>query len=331
MMMKRAMWLGVFLGLSMGLRAGDLTGRPGGDAGPTHVKLQAVLLDLEDIRAAEQSFTANFAWSARWMDERLKHDGSGPKRMLLKEIWHPQLQIINRQSLQETFPEEARVSPDGEVLTIQRVWGRFSQPLELKDFPYDRQKLHIELIGTGHLPGTVVFSTDDEYPSRAREKLSIADWKLTGWSAAAGSMTVANSDRAVPSFGLEMSVKREHRYHLVNVILPLAMIIGMSWVVFWINPKNANPRISVSVTAMLTLIAYRFAVGASLPKIAYLTRMDWFILGSSVLIFGSLMQVVVTSYLTDNGRTETAVRINRAARLVAPLAFVAVAWASLLR
>jgi hypothetical protein len=34
----------------------------------------------------------------------------------------------------------------------------------------------------------------------------------------------------------------------------------MSWSGFWIDPVNANSQISIAVTSMLTLIAYRYAV-----------------------------------------------------------------------
>jgi hypothetical protein len=36
---------------------------------------------------------------------------------------------------------------------------------------------------------------------------------------------------------------------------------------------------------MLTLIAYRFSIGELVPKVAYLTRLDYFILGSTLMVF----------------------------------------------
>ena len=80
---------------------------------------------------------------------------------------------------------------------------------------------------------------------------------------------------------------------------------------------------------MLTLVAYRFAVSASLPKIAYLTRMDWFILGSSLLIFASLLQVVATTYMMEKEKVVLARRINQYTRIIAPIAFLLVAYFSL--
>ena len=57
--------------------------------------------------------------------------------------------------------------------------------------------------------------------------------------------------------------------------------------------------------------------------------MDWFILGSSLLIFMSLLQVVVTTYLAENEKLTLARRINQVTRGVAPVAFLLVLYFSL--
>ena len=68
----------------------------------------------------------------------------------------------------------------------------------------------------------------------------------------------------------------------------MAIIVFMSWVVFWLGPQHVGPRLSVSVTSMLTLVAYRFLLGQSLPPVSYLTRLDYFLLGATVLVFIAL-------------------------------------------
>jgi hypothetical protein len=48
-----------------------------------------------------------------------------------------------------TFPQTAEINPDGTVMYRQRYWGSFSQPLELKTFPFDAQKLTLTLANVG--------------------------------------------------------------------------------------------------------------------------------------------------------------------------------------
>jgi len=40
----------------------------------------------------------------------------------------------------------------------------------------------------------------------------------------------------------------------------------------------------VGATAVLTLIAYRFTLDSLIPRVSYLTRLDIFILGATVLV-----------------------------------------------
>jgi hypothetical protein len=114
------------------------------------------------------------------------------------------------------------------------------------------------------------------------------------------------------------------------VIIPLVLIVAMSWCVFWIDPKEAGSQISVAITAMLTLIAYRFAVGSDLPAISYLTRLDYFILASTFLVYASLVEVIITTNYVKSGKLALARAIDRWARWLFPATFVLLAIESLI-
>lgn len=307
----------------------DLTSRPSPEGVPIEVSVRMIILNIEQIRGAEQSFTADIAFQAEWEDDRLKHEGKGQITKDLSDIWHPGFQILNRQRIQTTFPEDAEISADGSVNIMQRAWGQFSQPLQLIDFPFDTQALRVTLVSPGHEEGAIVLKEDADSPSRTNNNFSISDWAMVDWKSETSNRPVMAGERSIPTFEATITMKRNSRYYFINVILPLFLIICMSWIVFWIPSSQMGPRISVSVTAMLTLTAYRFAIGASLPKIAYLTRLDWFILGSSVLVFVSLVEVVVTSSLVEKDKEALARRINRSMRFLAPAMFLVVAVLSL--
>jgi hypothetical protein len=81
---------------------------------------------------------------------------------------------------------------------------------------------------------------------------------------------------------------------------------------------------SVSVTTMLTLIAYRFALGRLVPNLTYLTRFDYFMLGSTILIFLMMMVVAAGAYLVGTDRKPLVLRIDRWSRTGFLLVFAAV-------
>ena len=105
----------------------------------------------------------------------------------------------------------------------------------------------------------------------------------------------------------------------MQVILPLVMIVLMGWTALWIAPSMVPARMSVSITTMLTLIAYRFALGRLVPNLPYLTRFDYFTLGSTILIFVVVLIVAATTFLFAQNKTALAERISRWARLAFPV------------
>ena len=298
--------------------------RPAEGDEPTEVRVGIFVLDVDEIDAAAQSFKANVYFEARWQDQRLAHAGPGKVRRPLDEVWNPQLQLVNQQRLVFTFRPIVGIAPDGEVVSRQRVWGGFSQPLDLRDFPLDRQRFEIALVAVGYTPEEVQLVSDPDYGSAMAERFSLADWKILGWKAESRTYAPVRGAEGVAGFVLWFEGQRYTGYYVFKIIIPLIFIVMMSWIVFWIEPEQLSTQISVAITAMLTLIAYRFMIGGLIPKVSYLTRMDFFILGSTLLVFATLIKALITSLLAKGDRLELAHSIDLWSRYAFPLAFVGV-------
>ena len=314
------------------LADGELLSRPDAGGPPTDLEVRLLLVDLAAIDSAEQTFSASVFLEVHWKDERLAHDGPGERFYDYGEIWAPQFQIVNQRRLTLTLPQRLAVAPDGDVSYRQRYWGSFSQPLDLHDFPYDRQSFRVLLVPLlpNIKPGDVALVQDDELPSAITDEPSIPDWKVESWSSGPVSFNPGGVRKVDTAFELTFETSRHSSYYLFKVILPLLLIVAMSWVVFWIDPTDLGPQLSVSVTSMLTLIAYRFAVGNEMPKVGYLTRMDLFFLGSTLVVFATLIEAVTTGVMAKRGRAEEARRIDRVARVLFPSIAVAIVLKTLI-
>lgn len=304
-------------------------GRPLAAEGPTEVKLAVFVLDIDEVNNVGQSFDANVYIELRWHDPRLAHDHPNVITRSLIEVWNPRIQLINQQKIWPTLPEIVEVFPDGEVVYQQRVWGTFSQPLELKDFPFDQQVLTIQLAAASYSPKEVKLVTEQRSRTGIANKFSLADWDILDWKVDIAPFAPSLEEEPFAGYSFSVEVKRKYGYYIIKIIIPLILIIIMSWVVFWIDPKESGTQISVAITTMLTLIAYRFAVGADLPKVSYLSRLDYFILGATLLVFASLIQVVVTSAYAKSGNQDRARLIDYWARFLFPITFILMAFGSL--
>lgn len=287
------------------------------------VEVKVYLIDIDGVDSASQSFVANLTLVTRWRDPGLAHNGEDSINKDLKDIWYPRVQILNQQRLVKTFPEAVEVRPDGEVIYRQRLWGSFSQPLELREFPFDTQRLDILLgnISFGSQKIRLVASPD----SGMSENLSVPDWEVLQWDFVARDIRFDNESTQVPGMVFSMEVKRDSNFFIYKVILPLMLIVMMSWLVFWIDASLAASQISVAVTAMLTVIAYRFAMASMLPRLPFLTTLDYFVIASTVIVFLAMVEVIYTTYLTTNNRLNRARKIDRQARWIVPLVFFSMA------
>jgi len=302
-------------------------GLPAGESTQVHVSI--FIIDLDKINSADQGFDANVFLRYRWRDPRLAHGGTKKISRLLHEVWHPHFLIVNQQKIWRTLPEVVEIDSDGEVVYRQRVWGSFSQPLKLHNYPFDRHLFSIQLLTTGYTPKEIEIVPDTKLASGISQQLSITDWEILNFTAEPHSFKPSSEIRTFAGFAISFEAKRKTGYFIAKVFLPLILIVAMSWVVFWIDPAESGTQISVAITTMLTLIAYRFAVDAAVPKISYLTRLDYFILLSTILVYASLIEVIITSSFARREKLVQAQTIDRWMRWVFPAAFALMALKTL--
>ena len=303
--------------------------RPAVEAGPTQVSVGIWMVDITNIDSAQQNFTADIAVVLRWKDARLAHTGTGVAHYALDQIWTPRVSIANEtSSVVRKLSESAEVEPDGTVLYRQRYVGSFTQPLRLQSFPFDRQAFRIQFVAVRYQPNEVTFVPDQNWiRDGLREgagmspSITLPDWTVEKWDAKA-EVYALTPGLQYSGYAFEFTASRNVQHYILKVILPLILIVMMSWSVFWTDPTNSNTQFSVAVTSMLTLIAYRFAVDSQLPRLPYMTRLDVFFLISTLLVFFSLIEVLVTTILDNNQQLARAKKIDRYCRVIVPVIFV---------
>jgi hypothetical protein len=298
---------------------------------PTEVRVGIYVIDVDGVDSANQRFSASVYLQARWNIPLLRHEGPAPLIRRATSVWTPRLVLVNGQQAWSAFPPYVEISPDGEVAYRQKIWGWFSQPLGLRDFPFDKQRLTFHLVAAGLQEKEVKMvplKRAGQSLSGIAEKFSMPDFNVTDWRAEARPYLPGGQPPGISGFILEMDIERLPNYYIWKVILPLCLIVMMSWIPRWLDPAEGGTSIGISTTAFLTLVAYLFAIVVLLPKVAYLTRLDRFILISTVLVFASLVQTVATTYLVKTGRNALANQINWFSRFIYPILLMLVLAAS---
>jgi len=303
--------------------------RPGTEGHALPVTGTLFLLDVSKINGADQSFTADVFMMLQWQDERLASNTTGVRRLPLDSVWNPRIQIINQRRVWTTFDEVVDVTPDGTVTYRQRYNGQFASPLDLHDFPLDRHTFKIQVVIPGYGPEEIRFVPNtDGFGNGRSPEMTIPDWSVGDFELRVAPLAVVPGGREIAGLEGVFEARRHLGFYIGKAFVSVAIIVFMSWVVFWLDPVHLGPRLSVSVTSMLTLVAYRFLLGQSLPPVSYLTRLDYFLLGATILVFVSLIQVALTSSTAAGNGAERAMATNRFSRWVFPAAFALLVAAS---
>ncbi len=300
---------------------------------PTEVQIGIYVVDVDEVNSAQQSFTASVFYEARWKNPFLRHKGPGPMHLGVTEVWNPRLTILGQQNIWQSFPESVEIQPDGEVIYRQRVWGHFSQPLELREFPLDTQILTIHIVAAGLLQKhvkMVPLRRDGRELSGLAEKFSVPDFEVLSWKAEPEPYIAHKGGPGTAGYEMRITVRRSTTYYVLKVIIPLCLIVIMSWAPRWIALDQIGTNIGVSTTSFLTLVAYLFAITVLLPRVSYITRLDRFIFLSTLIVFLGLIHTVVNTAMLNNTKRSLMERIDSWARFVNPAILIVVLVVSFL-
>jgi len=128
---------------------------PGEPGSPVAVEVGLFVVDLAELDETKEELAVDFLLYVAWKDDRLAASNRGGSLedcvVHLDDVWHPELQFVNRRSLQkERVDDLVDVDAEGNVSYRQRYYGRFSTPLQLRSLPFDRQVLPLRIAANYH-------------------------------------------------------------------------------------------------------------------------------------------------------------------------------------
>ncbi|KAG1666172.1 hypothetical protein FOA52_012019 [Chlamydomonas sp. UWO 241] len=77
------------------------------------------------------------------------------------------------------------------------------------------------------------------------------------------------------------------------------MLVFLSFISFLLKPEDLEPRMSVTLTVILTIVALKFTVSQYLPTTSYLTLLDWYVVLAFSLTFAVAGQNALVYYFAE--------------------------------
>jgi hypothetical protein len=303
--------------------------RPDPEGTPTRVQVGVLVSDVLEVDDVAQAATVDLIAVAQWHDPRLA--SLAGCRVPKTAVWFPRVEILNSNQLvrERTYlADRVEVGEGGNLRYVQRLTGPISTYHQLQRFPFDRHQFKFRVVTFDYPADELLIEVDTNF-TRLGSRQNIADWMVHSASGASEVVRIDEFGEDYSVFTLTIDLERSWTFYIWRVIFPMALIVMMSWGVFWISPDRFGPQIGLSATAMLTLIAFQFFVASALPKLSYFTLLDKLIVGSTVLVFLTLLQSILTVHLVFSDRSKLAQAADRHCRWAFPLLFLAL-WAVVL-
>ncbi|XP_028408100.1 uncharacterized protein LOC114530689 isoform X3 [Dendronephthya gigantea] len=93
----------------------------------------------------------------------------------------------------------------------------------------------------------------------------------------------AGSHKRYPHYSITCHVKRKPNFYTWNVALIVSLIMALTFCSFAVDITSPEERLGVTLTLLLTSVAFKFVVAQSLPNVSYLTYLDQYVISCMVI------------------------------------------------
>jgi hypothetical protein len=294
---------------------------------PVRVQLSFFLTNLIDVDEVKERFEISGYLFLTWKDPRLMFNADGAARQKTynaNEIWVPHLLMINATEGREKTSVNIKGGADGTLHYVERFHADLTTSYFLEAFPFDRESLEIFLQPVLDERDTMAIAYDKQLSGIGTEPfVELAQWKILGLKATLQRRELGKTGKYISEIEIDLIVQRRYRYYIWKVFLPLLFMVAIAYSAFWIKISDYYTQISITLTAILTEIAFLFAISGTLPKVPYLTFIDAFFLVSFVFSCASMVELVAVHQALEFDLSGHAERLRAISRWLYPLIYVA--------
>jgi len=232
--------------------------------------------------------------------------------------------VINREGLVRDHTIDTNIGyKTGMITTNLKKDLEVKNRYQLKAFPFDRQILNYKFVGIDSNQFIDIDDFSEQRISHFLKNTSIPGWKITGYSFTNGLYQgpTFTTDRYVSEMNIKIEIQRSYEFYIFKIIIPILLILMICWSVLWIAPRELESRLTITIVCLLSLIAYNFVIDEDLPKLSYLTVMDYLILLS--YFYAAVPNFIsIASFKLCKTNPELCERIESTGKKFGPLSYV---------
>ncbi len=265
----------------------------------TRVRMGIKMQQITGIDQKEENFGVVAALRMQWHDPALAFNPERCEchwklfqlndfRSYVREqdtVW-PEFTLSNQQGRRWEQNQVVVVSPNGDALYFERFSATLQAPdFDFRLFPFDSQLFFIRVDSL--LPEQFFRFEDLPGFSGVGKQLGEEEWLVTGFTTRV-TQELSSTGFTSSRYSFRFEATRHLNYYLIRVFIPLAIILTVSWVIFFL--KDYGKRVDFAAGNLLLFIAFNFTIGNDLPRLGYLTLLDRLLV--SAFLVTSLVMII---------------------------------------
>lgn len=221
--------------------------------------------------------------------------------------------------------------PDGQDYAAVRVNATIHRQWDIHRYPFDDHDLQIQIEDSDLDVSRSVFVPDAQSQGIDPD-VAVSGWDLDGFDnridshlyhSNYGDTSIAeNAETRYSRYVVVLHAKRRGSSRFLKVAFALLVAVLVSWCAFFIRPKDASPRVSVSVGALFAAAAGTLAINSQLPDVNYATMTDKTVFLCLGMICLSLVGTVASLSLHYLGRESAHRRLDTVGAVAFPILFL---------
>ena len=242
---------------------------------------------LDNFDEAKGTFEATSDLRLSWVDPRLSYPASevlhgykeyrmsAAEEQLVK-IWTPAIGFVNRLGEPSMTERRLRLYPNGRVETIARTTAVYKTKVDVTRFPFDIQKLQIELQVKEDTVETVEldYLSDDLLFSRPGKRVELTGWELGLVNLKREMIAGWNGDRYAKVIA-GLNVRRDATTTIATIFIPLFASLLIPFLATWMNRAEHDgfeiegfELANFIIGGLFAVIALSFTIDSTFPLLS---------------------------------------------------------------
>ncbi len=269
-------------------------------ASPDTVKVGAYVISVHDINFHEKEYTIRF-----WLWFVYNNSEFDFSR---------QLDIPNAKSIEP--PDIIMDSLDKNAWAIMKMKCTMKERWDVKDFPFDKQHLKVQIENTLFDNNSLVFASDKK-GSQFDEKEAIDGWTITNFRVTTGDNDYetgfgdnSTKSQVFSTFNIEMDIERDAWGLFMKIFIGMYIAFLIAIISFTPHPSELEPRFGLPVGGLFAAVGNKYIIDSLLPESSSFTLVDTLHALTFLAVLMTLIVSAISLQLVDKGKTEKALLVN---------------------